>query len=71
MAVQRHGRGPDLVLFHGGMGSWKHWIRNVEPLATRFTVHALDHPAYGASASVEHAPEVNRLLLEFFASGAP
>jgi 2-hydroxy-6-oxonona-2,4-dienedioate hydrolase len=52
MAVQRRGRGPDLVLFHGGMGSWKHWIRNVEPLATRFTVHALDHPAYGASASV-------------------
>jgi hypothetical protein len=53
------------------MGSWKHWIRNVEPLATRVTVHALDHPAYGASASVENAPEVNRLLLEFYASGAP
>src|SRR2546426_6992958 len=46
------GHGPDLVLFHGGMGSWKHWIRNVEPLATRFTVHALDHPSYGESASV-------------------
>jgi len=52
MAVHRLGRGPDLVLFHGGMGSWKHWIRNVEPLATRFTVHALDHPSYGASAPV-------------------
>jgi len=52
MAAHRRGSGPDLVLFHGGMGSWKHWIRNVEPLATRFTVHALDHPAYGASAPV-------------------
>ncbi len=52
MAVHRSGRGPDLVLFHGGMGSWKHWIRNVEPLAARFTVHALDHPAYGHSAPV-------------------
>ena len=52
MAVHRRGHGPDVVLFHGGMGSWKHWIRNVEPLATRFTVHALDHPSYGASASV-------------------
>jgi pimeloyl-ACP methyl ester carboxylesterase len=52
MAVQRRGRGPDLVLFHGGMGSWKHWIRNIEPLAEHFTVHALDHPSYGASASV-------------------
>jgi pimeloyl-ACP methyl ester carboxylesterase len=52
MAVHRRGGGPDLVLFHGGMGSWKHWIRNVDALATRFTVHALDHPAYGASAPV-------------------
>ena len=52
MAVHRRGHGPDLVLFHGGMGSWKHWIRNVEPLAARFTVHALDHPSYGESASV-------------------
>jgi hypothetical protein len=33
------------VLFHGGMGSWKHWIRNVEVLAACFTVHAHDHPS--------------------------
>lgn len=52
MAVRRGGAGPDVVLFHGGMGSWKHWIRNVDPLATRFSVHALDHPSYGDSASV-------------------
>ena len=52
MAVRRSGRGPDVVLFHGGMGSWKHWTRNIEPLAARFTVHALDHPSYGASAAV-------------------
>ena len=52
MAVHRRGHGPDLVLFHGGMGSWKHWIRNIDALAERFTVHALDHPAYGDSASV-------------------
>jgi len=52
MAVRRSGRGPDLVLFHGGMGSWKHWIRNVDALGERFKVHALDHPAYGDSAPV-------------------
>jgi len=52
MAAHRSGSGPDLVLFHGGMGSWKHWIRNVEPLARHFTVYALDHPSYGDSASV-------------------
>jgi len=52
MAVHRTGHGPDVVLFHGGMGSWKHWVRNVEALAAQFTVHALDHPSYGDSASV-------------------
>jgi pimeloyl-ACP methyl ester carboxylesterase len=52
MAVERRGRGPDLVLLHGGMGSWRHWARNVDALATRFTVHALDHPSYGRSAAV-------------------
>ena len=52
MAVRRAGAGPDLVLFHGGMGSWKHWIRNIDALAARFTVHALDHPSYGDSAPV-------------------
>ena len=52
MEVQTRGSGPDVVLFHGGMGCWKHWIRNVGPLSERFTVHALDHPSYGASAAV-------------------
>src|SRR6185295_13460724 len=52
MAVRRHGSGPDLVLFHGGMGSWRHWTRNIDALAARFTVHVLDHPSYGDSATV-------------------
>jgi pimeloyl-ACP methyl ester carboxylesterase len=78
MAVHRRGSGPDVVLFHGGMGSWKHWIRNVEPLATRFTVHALDHPSYGASASVpremtgpEYLDLVHGLFLEMFPGDGP
>ena len=73
MAVHRRGRGPDVVLFHGGMGSWKHWVRNVEALATRFTVHALDHPSYGASAPVAsettgaaYLDLVHGLFLEMF-----
>ncbi len=52
MAVQKSGSGPDVVLFHGGMGCWQHWIRNIGPLSKHFTVHAPDHPAYGASAGV-------------------
>jgi pimeloyl-ACP methyl ester carboxylesterase len=77
MAVQRRGHGPDIVLFHGGMGAWKHWIRNVEPLAARFTVHALDHPSYGDSASVpretsgpEYLDLVHRLFVEMFPGDA-
>jgi pimeloyl-ACP methyl ester carboxylesterase len=78
MAVQRHGQGPDVVLFHGGMGWWKHWARNVGPLSERFTVHALDHPSYGASAPVarettgaEYLDLVHRLFDEMFPGAAP
>ena len=78
MAVHRWGHGPDVVLFHGGMGSWKHWTRNIAPLATRFTVHALDHPSYGASASVprdmtgaEYLDLVHELFLGLFPGHAP
>ena len=61
------------MLFHGGMGSWKHWIRNLDALAERFTVHALDHPAYGDSAAVPRETSgsayldlVHRLVVEMF-----
>jgi 2-hydroxy-6-oxonona-2,4-dienedioate hydrolase len=78
MAVQTRGRGPDLVLFHGGMGCWRHWVRNIDPLAARFTVHALDHPSYGASAAVprettgaEYLELVHRLFTDMFPGTAP
>ena len=78
LAVHSVGSGPDVVLFHGGMGSWKHWIRNVDPLATRFTVHALDHPSYGASAAVPremtgaaYVNLVHDLFVEMFPGDAP
>jgi pimeloyl-ACP methyl ester carboxylesterase len=78
MAVHRRGAGPDVVLFHGGMGSWRHWTRTIEPLATRFTVHALDHPAYGASAPVPrditgpaYLDLVHARFVDMFAGDAP
>jgi 2-hydroxy-6-oxonona-2,4-dienedioate hydrolase len=74
MAVHRTGRGPDLVFFHGGMGSWKHWIRNVGPLAERFTVHALDHPGYGDSEAVPRdttGRQYLELMRELFARQFP
>ena len=78
MVVHRSGSGPDVVLFHGGMGSWKHWIRNVEALAEHFTVHALDHPSYGASAPVprettgaEYLDLVHDLFVGMFPGDGP
>ena len=40
---------PALLLFHGGSGSWIHWIRNVLPLSQHFTVYAYDAPGLGDS----------------------
>lgn len=78
MAVQTRGRGPDVVLFHGGMGCWKHWVRNIDALSERFTVHAVDHPSYGASAAIprettgaEYLELVHRLFTDMFPGTAP
>jgi 2-hydroxy-6-oxonona-2,4-dienedioate hydrolase len=39
-----------LVLLHGGSGSWKHWLRNVEHFAQQREVWALDIPGFGDSS---------------------
>jgi len=49
MVWRRWGAGPNLVLIHGGAGSWMHWIRNVEALASTHTVWAPDMPGFGES----------------------
>lgn len=43
------GQGPNLVLLHGNLGSWQHWIRNIEFLSRHFRVIAGDIPGFGAS----------------------
>ena len=40
---------PILLLFHGGSGSWIHWIRNVQPLSQHFAIYAADMPGLGDS----------------------
>ena len=52
-AFRCFGDGAPLVLMHGGAGSWDHWVRNVDQLATGFRVIAIDQPSYGDSTRVE------------------
>lgn len=73
MAVHKRGSGPNVVLFHGGMGCWQHWARNVGPLSEHFTVYALDHPSYGASAMIprettceEYLDLMHELIVDMF-----
>ena len=50
MVWHRWGHGPPLVLLHGGSGSWTHWLRNIQALASHYTVFAADLPGCGDSA---------------------
>ena len=52
-AYRGFGAGEPLVLMHGGAGSWEHWVRNVDPLASAFRVIVIDQPSYGDSTRVE------------------
>ena len=40
-----------IVLFHGGFGSWRHWVRNVVPLSETRQVFAADLPGLGDSGT--------------------
>jgi pimeloyl-ACP methyl ester carboxylesterase len=50
LAWREWGEGDAVVLLHGGFGSWLHWVRNIEPLAARRRVLAVDLPGLGDSA---------------------
>lgn len=43
------GRGRPVVFFHGGSGSWKHWLYQIEALRGDHRVIAPDLPGYGLS----------------------
>jgi 2-hydroxy-6-oxonona-2,4-dienedioate hydrolase len=58
LAVRRFGAGAPLVLFHGGVGSWTHWIANIESLAQHFALTVVDLPGYGdAPDPVDKEPD--------------
>jgi len=43
------GTAPVVVLFHGGAGSWRHWVRNIPVLVQTHRVLAPDLPGLGES----------------------
>ncbi len=44
------GAGEPLMLFHGGSGSWTHWIRNIPALSSHYELWVPDIPGLGDSA---------------------
>ena len=49
LSFHQRGRGPDVVLVHGGMGSAEDFEPILEPLEARFRVTAVDRPGFGLS----------------------
>jgi 2-hydroxy-6-oxonona-2,4-dienedioate hydrolase len=46
------GKGPAVALLHGGSGSWKHWVKNIDAIvAMGRTVLVPDMPGFGESAA--------------------
>ncbi|MDR3536894.1 MAG: alpha/beta fold hydrolase [Acetobacteraceae bacterium] len=43
------GTAPVVVLFHGGAGSWRHWVRTIPVLAEQYRVLVPDLPGLGES----------------------
>jgi pimeloyl-ACP methyl ester carboxylesterase len=46
---QSGGSAPLVALFHGGAGSWRHWIRTIPALVTTYRVLVPDLPGLGES----------------------
>ena len=51
-----------LLLFHGGSGSWTHWVKNVLALSETRDVWALDLPGFGDSELPMGAQDVDDLI---------
>ena len=58
-----------LVLFHGGSGSWMHWLRNIDDLvAAGRQVWAVDLPGFGDSPAPAFGGDANALVEPLYAS---
>ncbi len=55
------GDGPALVLLHGGVGSWQHWVRTVPAFSPSHRVLAPDLPGLGESANPPAPPQMTTI----------
>ena len=54
---------PPVVLFHGGSGSWTHWVKNIEALTQAgLDVWAVDLPGFGESDGVPGTSDADGML---------
>ncbi|HEX3271423.1 MAG TPA: alpha/beta hydrolase [Ktedonobacterales bacterium] len=58
IAYERTGKGPALLLLHGGASDHREWRRQIDALSDEFTVVAWDAPGCGQSSD---PPEIFRL----------
>jgi len=58
MVWRSWGEGEPLLLFHGGFGSWTHWLRNIPALSRHYRVIVANLPGLGESdeAPRPHTP---------------
>lgn len=52
LIIKKIGEGPSLLLFHGGRGSWAHWLKNIDELSQHFTLYIPDLPSFGQSDAI-------------------
>jgi pimeloyl-ACP methyl ester carboxylesterase len=67
IAYERAGEGPPIVLLHGGVSDGREWRRQIEALASEYTLVAWDAPGNGRSDDPPESfrmPDVERDLAQ-------
>lgn len=66
-AWRQWGSGKPLLMLHGGTGSWRHWVRNIEFFARERMVVCPDSPGMGLSDDPLDPPQIDEIGLSMTA----